>query len=208
MRVAQPLALLLALVVAQGLHSSGLGQTGGAQPSIAAAGPLVRSMVWYDGDRQRMAWINQELIVEFGALTAEESAVKGFDATATPLPNGRAGIRFWKLNAAETALGTLRSTNQARYSPLFHDGASAGAPRRALPGNIIVTFKPEWTHALVQQWAAVRGLDIVQRLNIVGNVYVLKTSPGIAGLELANAIHLSGEVVSATPNWWIEMQLK
>ena len=74
---------------------------------------------------------------------------------------------------------------------------------RALPGNIIVTFKPGWTDAQVAQWVAERQLVVVRRLNIIDQqVYVIKTGPGMESLETANAIFKSGEVARAIPNWW------
>ena len=83
---------------------------------------------------------------------------------------------------------------------------SAGSPRcRALPGGIIVAFKPDWTEARVIAWAAQQGLPIASKLEIGPNVYVLNTDAGLAALAAANRIRAGGEVVSAQPNWWVEV---
>lgn len=56
----------------------------------------------------------------------------------------------------------------------------------------------------MKSWAGSRRLEIVQKLEIGPNVFVLKTGPGLEALETANALYRSGEVIAAFPDWWQE----
>ena len=116
-------------------------------------------------------------------------------------------MRLWRLNNNGNA--TVRSLTvtypRGTYSPVLHDSSSASGRMRALPGNIIVYFNPLWDAATVNNWIAARKLEVVRKLEIGANVYVIKTAPGLDALDIANSLYLSGEVVSASPNWWEEM---
>jgi hypothetical protein len=76
---------------------------------------------------------------------------------------------------------------------------------RALPGNIIVYLDPQWNEAAVNNWLNTRKLEIVKKLEIGPNIYVIKTGSGLEALETANALARSGEVKAAFPNWWEEV---
>jgi ribosomal protein S8 len=79
---------------------------------------------------------------------------------------------------------------------------------RALPGNVIVYFAPDRDEAQVRQWAAGRNLEIVRKLEIGKNAYVIRTEPGLASLETANSLRVSGEVVAAVPDWWVDVRTR
>ncbi len=102
------------------------------------------------------------------------------------------------------------AARQPATRPRLEQPGHPGLPRRRLPrrpadgipGGVLVKLNPEWTDTQARAWAASKGLPISQRLNITGNWYLLASTPGNAALELANQLHASGEVLSATPNWW------
>jgi len=172
------------------------------------AGALATSYTWYDGDGQHTVWLNPALLAEFGALRQRESAVKRAHPAAVAEPGSRGHAHIWRLDGdgAEQVLRQARAVNPAgKYSPVFSDGPADGARKRALPGGAIVYFKPEWTESQISAWTASQGLSIARKLEIGPNIYVLKTAPGFAALETANRIHQSGVVVSAEPNWWVEV---
>jgi hypothetical protein len=73
---------------------------------------------------------------------------------------------------------------------------------RALPGNIIVYLNPAWDDAAVKAWASKQQLEIIKKLEIGPNIYLIKTAPGLESLNTANALYKSGEVVAAFPDWW------
>ncbi|GAB4125367.1 MAG: hypothetical protein Fur0040_07620 [Sideroxydans sp.] len=183
------------------------------KPASVSKGSLTLSQAytWYDGQTARTVWLNPQLLAEFGGGTpATAAAVKAADAGASLVEETRPqvrGLRLWRLQSP--ALPTVRSltTNApaGRYSPVFHDSASSQGSMRALPGNIIVTLNPAWDDAQAQQWIAAHQLEVVKKLPFGRHIYVFKTAPGLAALETANALYRSGEVVSATPDWWQEV---
>jgi hypothetical protein len=196
------LPLLSALALAPVAHAQDTPSKG------KEAAALATSYTWYDGDGQHTVWLNPALLAEFGALRQRESAVKRAHPAAVAEPGSRGLAHIWRLDGdgAEQVLRQARAANPAgKYSPVFSDGPADGARKRALPGGVIVYFKPDWTESQISAWTASQGLSISSKLGIGPNIYVLKTAPGFASLETANRIHQSGDVVSAEPNWWVEV---
>jgi hypothetical protein len=172
---------------------------------------LATSYTWYDGSGEHTAWLNPALLAEFGAPSQGESAVKRASPAAVAEPGSRGIVHIWRFDGdgAEQALRQARAVNPAgKYSPVFSDGAEDGGRKRALPGGVIVYFKPDWTESQIGAWTASQGLSIASKLEIGPNIYVLQTAPGFAALETANRIHQSGAVVSAEPNWWVEVHTR
>ena len=177
---------------------------------VAAGGKmaLTERIVWYDGDQQRSAWVNPTLVAEFPRPGAENEASALHAANpAARLVSGRQGaVRLWHVESGSIARrATAQVAPEARLSPVLHEGNSADGRMRALPGDVVVRFKPEWTEAQIQAWAQANGHVLGKRMPLTGNVYLIRTDAGLVSVEVANTIHRSGEVIYATPNWWQQM---
>lgn len=185
----------------------GLAPLAHAQKKSDSAGTLTMSYAWHDGEREQAAWLNPALVAEFGTQPESESGVKRAYPAASPEPGSRGIARIWRVEGdLGQVMQAARAANPAgKYSPVFSDGADSSGRKRALPGGIIVAFKPDWAEAQVTAWAAQQGLPVESKLEIGPNVYVLKTDAGLAALDAANRIRRSAEVVSAQPNWWVEV---
>lgn len=174
--------------------------------------PFVQSYVWYDGNRERQLWLNPQAVAEFNPGPEGEASVKKINPAATELPtrHPQQSVRFWQMdNTADNAARSLRASNpQGRYSAVFHDGPNSAGRMRALPGNIIVYLDPQWSNAIVKQWLSGHKLEVVKKLEIGPNIYLIKTGPGIEALDTANALYRSGEVKAAFPDWWQEVSKK
>lgn len=183
---------------------------------ISKVTPLAQEYVWYDGDREQKIWLNPNVVADFNPATDKQSALKSAIPKATPLQtkNTRSGMRMWQLNSASAggvsaAMQSLKSVQpDGKYSPIFHDGPNSTASMRALPGNIIVYLNPAWDVSAVNAWLKTRKLEVVKKLAIGANVYVIKTGPGIEALNTANELYKSGEVTAAFPDWWQEVEAK
>lgn len=171
--------------------------------------PLTQAYVWYDGEREQRVWLNPQVVAEFNPGAQGESVMKSAASGARILTmkHNQAAVRFWQLdNTAETAIRSLRSSHpQGGYSAVFHDGPASSGRMRALPGNVIVFLDPQWTQAAVNNWVGKRKLEIVKKLEIGPNIYLIKTGPGLEALETANTLYRSGEVKAALPDWWQEV---
>jgi hypothetical protein len=197
------LPLLSALALAPVAHAQDTPSKG-----KEAAAALSTSYIWHDGDGQHTVWLNPALVAEFGALPKSKSAVKRAHPAAVAEPGSRGMARIWRLDGdgAEHVLRQARAVNPAgNYSPVFSDGPADSARKRALPGGVIVYFKPGWNESQISAWTASQGLSIARKLEIGPNIYILRTASSFAALETANRIHQSGDVVSAEPNWWVEV---
>lgn len=170
---------------------------------------LTQSYVWYDGNREQRVWLNPQVVAEFNPGPQGESAMKSAHSGATALStkHKQAVVRLWQLdNTAETAIRGLKASHpQGNYSAVFHDGPASTGRMRALPGNVIVYLDPKWSQATANNWLNARKLEIVKKLEIGPNIYVIKTGPGLEALETANALYRTGEVKAAFPDWWQEV---
>jgi len=205
---------LLLVVLATTLSSNAVsavtmsaGKIATTKPS--AASQLSQSYTWYDGNRQETVWLNPQLVAEFNPTKQGTTAAKSADVNAKTLSTkyDRGGVRLWKMNnAGDVAVRSLTTSNATgKYSPVFHVGPTSNASMRALPGNIIVYLNPTWDAATVANWLKSKKLEVVKKLEIGPNIYVIKTAPGLEALNTANALYLSGEVAAAFPDWWQEV---
>ena len=103
---------------------------------------------------------------------------------------------------------TTAQTRSARESgkPVFRDHAHAGGRSRVPTGKMVVTFKPEWTHEQISEWAEEKGFTIAEKASWGTNVYVLKAANGMEALTKSKDLFESGEVLEASPDW--QMQVK
>ncbi len=169
---------------------------------------LEQSYIWYDGDREQKVWLNPDLLAEFNPPASGQSPVKKAYTDAKPLVTRHKGVRLWQLKGGNNLQGVIHSLKtlhpDGKYSPVFHDTPRASGRMRSLPGNIIVYLNPAWDETDVNRWVSGRNLEIVKKLEIGPNIFVLKTGPGLEALETANTLYKSGKVIAAFPDWWEE----
>lgn len=207
-QVGKMLAVLFSVALSIALFSNA---ACAVEPKIAAGKSvaLTQSYTWYDGDREQQVWLNPQLVAEFNPGPQSEKTVKSVISSAKILPSKhkQAGIRLWQMdNSTGAATRNLKAKNpQGKYSAILHDGPSSGTRMRALPGNIIVYLDPKWNEAAVSNWLSAHKLEVVKKLEIGPNIYVIKTGAGLEALETANALYRSGEVKAAFPDWWQEV---
>lgn len=104
-----------------------------------------------------------------------------------------------------STIATRSVVAPATVTPLFREGDSPAGRLMGLPGGIIVQFQPSWDSQQIAQWLTARGLPLGERLAIQGHWYSIPTPAGMIALETANQLYESGDVISATPNWWKAM---
>lgn len=140
------------------------------------AGPLAaQQLYWYDGTVRRPLWAEPGVVADFSGDTREKSQV----------------IRSSALSKADAT----------RSSPVFRDQAQGGASR-ALPGGVLVRFKPASTEADIAALLARHDLKRVRRIGDAGTSWLVDCPPGEASLALANRLFESGDFEAASPNWW------
>ncbi|MGZ4954153.1 MAG: hypothetical protein ACXV8Q_03490 [Methylobacter sp.] len=155
--------------------------------NVAAEPPLH----YYDDGNQRTIKLQPSLVADFSTNTSPQ--IRSTESVETK--------PFVTLQQ-NTSPVSRTAGSVANQSPVFREGDSPAGRLMALPGGVIVNFKPDWTDDQIQLWAKAHGYLIEQKLNILGNWYVIHTAPGLVSLQTANDIQESGEVITATPNWW------
>ncbi len=199
--------LLSALIVMAGVGN--VAQAGKAHNIPKSNLSQSTAYTWYDGNTPRKVWLNPNLVAEFDPKPGDLAQTKALATTATRVKGKQHAMQLWQLepdNSGKTVQQRLTQLAPGgRVSPVLHDGPSESGRKRALPGNIIVHLDPNWDPQQAQAWFKQHALEIDRPLNIGPNIFVVKTAPGLAALEKANEIFLSGEVVAAYPDWWQEV---
>ncbi len=85
-------------------------------------------------------------------------------------------------------------------APLFVDADGSGTVR-ALPGGVVVRLAQSMTLEALSERLEAFDVRVERRLGDSGRLWLLAGGPGNASIILANAIHESGLVESASPNW-------
>lgn len=182
-----------------------LGCAAESKDTLSKSVPLTQSYFWYDGDREQQVWLNPDIVAEFDPSPQGEISMKSSNSAARILPmkDKQAGIRLWQSGNAAGSIRNLKSAHPTgKYSVVLHDDPTSASRMRALPGNIIVYLDPKWNEAKIRNWLGEHKLEIVKRLAIGPNIYVLKTGPGLEAMEMANSLYRSHEVKAAFPDWW------
>lgn len=163
-----------------------------------------QSYYWYDGDKQLEVHLDETLIADFNP----QSDLAAKAAKNTNLSPGKkiSGAQLWKVTSgsSNSAMYAVKSQDQTgAYSPVFRESQATGK-MRALPGDVIVQFAPDWDESRVSQWVSDQGQSIKSKAEFGTNFYILATPAGLASLEVANSLYETGEVLLASPNWWTE----
>ena len=174
---------------------------GFSTPGFAAQ---ASSGYYYDGGNKRKITLEPALVAEFSS--AAKHPVNANSSRVSGLASG--GKKFITLRPASTSSAPSAKTTafsaDAPTSQVYHEGSSTAGRLMALPGGVIIQFKPEWSNDEVTNWLASKSYVVQKKLAIKGNWYVIQSPSGQASLDLANQIYESGEVLSASPNWWKE----
>lgn len=133
---------------------------------------------WYDGNKKR------EIIVATDKVADFSSRAVIVDATATK-----------------------SSTATTKTSEVFVD-AKSGQQSRALPGGVLVRFKAVTSQSQADALLKAFGTQTVRAIGGSGKSWLVHSEPGMASLELANTIYESGQVQSASPNWFKQRATK
>lgn len=135
--------------------------------------------------RHRYSWRDGDRTI---AVTLEEDG---------PLSNRRPG--------KDSAVAALEYDGDAK--PVFR--SHSGTPM-TLPGGILLRLDPAWSDAEVEKFFERNGIAYREALPLdyLPNGFFVETEPGIASLELANALAAQQGVEASSPNWQRQVQAK
>lgn len=181
-----------------------------AVPCIAAL--AAGTSYYYEGARKVEINLQGDLVADFSKnrSTAAAVAPAALGGASAALVTGDSMVRIYRTPAvvARSAEAIGQAPSAAGGSPVYAQGSTRAGRLMALPGGVLVKFKPEWSRAQIDAWLAARGLVAGHPLNFGVNWFLVQTAPGAASLAAANAIYESGEVLSASPNWWMQTSAK
>lgn len=131
---------------------------------------------WYDGDTRRPLWAESGVIADFDGAAREKSGVL---KPAGLVKSGAAGT-----------------------SPVYRDQPGDTGSARALPGGVLLRFKPGTAEAQRDALLSRHGLTRLREVGTGTDAVLVASAPGDASLTLANRLHESGDFAAASPNWW------
>lgn len=134
-----------------------------------------RTYTWRDGDRTLEAILQPEL--------TESDILEG-------------DVRRQEI--AEAVLAA-----QSDGQPVFR---STSGLLMMLPGGVALVLDADWTDERTSAFFAANGISMsrVSPMDWLPNGYLVRTEPGFASLELANALAEVDGVEISSPNWWRE----
>ncbi|MRD48907.1 hypothetical protein GHT07_16590 [Caenimonas koreensis DSM 17982] len=170
-----------------------------------AAGVAVASdtSYYYDGAQKVALSQVPSLAADFSRSSSGAQARLASGLTAVA---GDSVARIYRLPASSTDAQAAPAAKA--LSPVFARGATAGGRLMALPGGVLVKFKPDWTREQVDAWVAAHGFTAARPMDFGKNWFRIDTAAGVASLLAANAIFESGDVLAASPNWWMQTSAK
>lgn len=164
----------------------------------AGMGSALAQAHYYDGNQARRVTLQPDLRAEFNRGDQRRTSL-----SAPPGAVVLQGVGDSLVRIVRVAPGSERSAGApAAGTAVYREGDSPAGRLMALPGGVMVKFRPDWSRAQIETWLAGRGLAIERPLAMQGNWFLIATPAGDAALKTANAIFESGEVLAASPNWW------
>lgn len=169
---------------------------------------LGRAVHYYDGETKRTLWLDESRVAEFTPSASSSQALAASFPGAREAAGSFGRVKIWDVNRSpEIAqyVGDLNGLHaDASFSPVLRDAQSEHASMKALPGGVLVVLDAAWSEQEVRDWLVSRGHAVRQSLPTAPNAFVIDTPVGMESLEIANALFESGDVVSASPNFWKE----
>lgn len=183
------------LAAAAGLLFAGAGLASAGLASAQAADPP--ALHYHDGGRRIALSVEPALVADFGP-----SRMTALSANGTAAPQRVAGdstVRILRMPAGQDA--SVAATGPQR-SPVFRQGGTPAGRLMALPGGVLVKFKPQWSRTQQNAWLAAQGLPAGQPMALGAEWVRVDTAAGWTALQVANRLQATGEVLSSSPNWW------
>lgn len=157
---------------------------------------------WYDGENKMSLELVPNQVIHFMSATGVSAAT----SNALKLQSSKSlkgGAKLLHLTN-ESYLKYLKQGEGLLQagSPLFKEGGQF----KALPGGIIVSFKPEVKEGEIQSLCEAYKLKLKKKLSPDGaaEVWLIETPSGLESLRLSNDFieNHSNIVASSRPNFW------
>ncbi len=143
---------------------------------------------WQDGEHTRRVYLQPDLVLQDPADNTSEDIV----------------VRAGRM---ENVVQRTARHGEQDTLPVFR---SASGSIMTLPGGVLLVLDEQWDQRRINTFVATNGIDkgSVRALDFTPNAFFIDTAPGLASLELANALAAEEGVVIASPNWRREVVLR
>ena len=171
-----------------GILASSSGQDVPVRATPRQASTQGREYTWQDGDSTRHVWIQVDLV-------------------AQPTTRNRPDDVIAAASGGWSIVRKQARHEQGGGETVFR---SEAGELLTFPGGVLVMLDEAWDAARVGSFFADQGIAMsrAEALSLGPNVFLVSTAPGIAALELANALAGLEGVVYAVPNRLLGMELQ
>ena len=162
--------------------------TVGNRAAQEAPKPQGTVYTWEDGDRTLSVELQDDLTVQSTADNAPDDVVV--------------------VRGISKSIVRKQAKHGEDSLPVFRSQSGGGL--MTLPGGVLLALDPEWDADAVEGFFARNDIPADRRseLDFIPNGFLVETEPGLASLELANALAVQNGVDIASPNWWWEAEAK
>lgn len=164
---------------------------------------LAAPLYWRDANGVWPVWQSDSEVAVFSQQG--KPPIQSMLGTAS-LKSGNAQMQIWQLPRTKSN-ARYKGLAAQTWSPIFYEYPNQGGRKMALAGGVMLGFKQPWSHANISTWLQQRGL-VARRLHPQSAVYVIESPAGLDSLRLANNLSAQSAVEYASPNWWIEVQVR
>jgi len=158
-------------------------------------------VVWQTAKQEQSVYVMPGMVADFSRDRKAQEALGRSLGAKTSI---RGAVALYQLPASKKA-----SKLNPAQSPVFAD-SPRGGNLRALPGGVVVTFAPAKNENQAKRWASDHGVELQRRLveTPENSVWLVKTVAGLESLNITSRLDASSDVVSAEPNWWLDIRSK
>ena len=189
------------------VESTGPDESGSGTGSGGISSAQGDVYMWHDGDRTVGAQLQLDLVVlDDGTIASSDDVVADTGNGPIVRSVGGSGQPAGDGKESDSNAGGQSDSTSGSH-PVF---LSESGELMTLPGGILVVLDPEWNADETASFFAGNGIALsrVSALSYLTNGFFVKTDPGFASLDLANALAVQVGVELSSPNWWRERTAK
>lgn len=113
-------------------------------------------------------------------------------------------IRKTSIGSGGTGTRSTTTSSSDESMPVF---VAENGVLMAVPGGLLIKFKPNLTQATITSWLSSKGLNLKEVISLKNSKYYHVASPaGIASLELVSQLESDSLIKEVKPNFWVDLK--
>ena len=164
---------------------------------------FTQNTVYLDGEKK--LYLIEDRVAVLGDADEQlniKRKVLNSDSTAKIIIKTR-NLTIWKITKETQKQSLKRGQTPSEFggnsTQVFKDSSGR---IKVIPGNLIIVFKKEATQEEIDTWFLQKGYEVIKKISSLTNSYVVKSSPGLLTLELAEQLRNDMLIRKVYVNYW------